>query len=130
MFANTQGGGMDMAAPDICLTPMFTPVPIAYPNTAQGTTGVSNALNILFMGCPAHNLATIIPLTTGDNAGTNLGIASGTVMGPSRHSMGANTVLLKGSPATRLSGMTMQNSTNAVGSRIVPSQTKVLIAAS
>ncbi|AOM40240.1 DUF4150 domain-containing protein [Xenorhabdus hominickii] len=129
MFANTQGGGMDLATPDTCLTPMFTPVPVVYPNMAQGTTAITNALNILFMGCPAHNLATIIPMTTGDNPGVNLGVASGTVMGPSHHIMGANSVLIKGSPATRLSSTTMQNSTNAPGSRIVPSQTKVLISA-
>ncbi|MDC9596164.1 DUF4150 domain-containing protein [Xenorhabdus anantnagensis] len=127
MFANSQGGGMDLATPDICLTPMFTTVPVPYPNIAQGTTGVSNALNILFMGCPAHNLATTIPMTTGDNAGVSGGIASGTVMGPSHHVMGANSVLLKGTPATRLSSSTMQNSTNSMGCRIVPSQTKVLI---
>ncbi|AYA40075.1 DUF4150 domain-containing protein [Xenorhabdus nematophila] len=129
MFANTQSGGMDMATPDICLTPMPFPVPVPYPNTAQGATGISNAMNILFMGCPAHNLATSIPMTTGDNAGVSLGVASGMVMGPSRHTMGANSVLIKGTPATRLSSCTMQNSTNAVGSRIVPSQTKVLISA-
>ncbi|MDX7989790.1 DUF4150 domain-containing protein [Xenorhabdus sp. Reich] len=129
MFANTQGGGMDLATPDVCLTPMFTPVPVPYPNIAQGPTGISNAMNILFMGCPAHNLATSIPITMGDNAGVNLGVASGTVMGPSRHVMGANSVLIKGTPATRLSSTSMQNSTNAVGSRIVPSQTKVLIMA-
>ncbi|MDC9580749.1 DUF4150 domain-containing protein [Xenorhabdus sp. PR6a] len=129
MFANSQGGGMDLAVPDVCLTPMFTPVPVPYPNMAQGTTGISNAPNILFMGCPAHNLATTIPMTTGDNAGTNTGVASGTVMGSSRHVMGANSVLIKGSPATRMSSSTMQNSTNAMGFRIVPSQTKVLIIA-
>ncbi|MBD1227922.1 DUF4150 domain-containing protein [Xenorhabdus griffiniae] len=129
MFANTQSGGMDIAVPDVCLTPMFTPVPVPYPNMAQGTTGISNATNILFMGCPAHNLTTTIPMTTGDNSGVNGGVASGTVMGSARHVMGANSVLIKGSPATRLSSSTMQNSTNAMGSRLVPSQTKVLITA-
>ncbi|OTA19576.1 hypothetical protein Xbed_02256 [Xenorhabdus beddingii] len=130
MFANTQGGGMDLATPDVCLTPIgWSSVPIPYPNMAQATSGISNALNILFVGCPAHNLATTIPITTGDNAGINCGAASGTVMGPSRHTLGANSVLIKGLPATRLSSSTLQNSTNAVGARIVPSQTKILITA-
>lgn len=129
MFANSQGGGMDIAAPDICLTPIVTPVPVPYPNMAQGTLGISNALNILFMGFPAHNLATTIPITIGDNPGVNTGVASGTVMGPARHVMGANSVLLKGSPATRMSSPTLQNSTNAIGARVIPSQTKVLILA-
>ncbi|CDG96223.1 DUF4150 domain-containing protein [Xenorhabdus bovienii] len=128
MFANTQGGGTDLATPDICLTPcpLGAPVPMVYLNIAQGTNGIcASTVNILFMGSPAHNMATMIAMTNGDNPGVNLGVASGTVMGPSRHTLGANSVLIKGSPATRLSSPTLQNSTNAVGSRTVPSQTKV-----
>jgi hypothetical protein len=67
--------------------------------------------------------------TNGDNAGVGTGVASGTVMGPSRHTTAAFTVLVDGMPATRLTSTTMQNSTNAVGARLVPSQTKVLVLA-
>ncbi|MBC8953424.1 DUF4150 domain-containing protein [Xenorhabdus sp. PB62.4] len=129
MYANTQAGGTDMAIiPDVCLTPTppLPPLPIPYPNFAQGTTGISpSTTNILFMGSPAHNMSTNIAMTNGDNAGVNLGVVSGTVMGPSRHTLGANSVLIKGSPATRLSSLTMQNSTNTMGSRSAPSQIKV-----
>lgn len=86
-------------------------------------------MNILFLGMPAHNLATIIPLTNGDNAGINLGVASGTVMGPARHLTASFTVLLKGSPATRLTSLSLQNSNNTVGMRAVPSQFKVVMMA-
>ncbi len=129
MFANTQGGGMDLAVPDVCLTPVGgVPTPIPYPNIAKGIEGISpSTSNILFVGSPAHNLATTIAMTNGDNAGVQLGVMSGMVMGPSRHVLGANSVLIKGSPATRLSSSTMQNSTNAIGSRLCPSQTKVCI---
>jgi hypothetical protein len=78
---------------------------------------------------PAHNMATTIPMTNGDNAGVNLGVASGTVMGPSRHLTAAFTVLINGAPATRLTSMSLQNSTNCPGMRIVPSQTLVLLLA-
>ena len=67
-------------------------------------------------------MATVTPLTNGDNPGVATGVASGTVMGPSRHLTGAFTVLLKGTPATRLTSLSLQNSTNALGMRIVPSQ--------
>ncbi|PHM38720.1 DUF4150 domain-containing protein [Xenorhabdus innexi] len=128
MFANTQSGGMDVAAPDVCLTPATpSPVPVPYPNMAQGPTGVTNAMNILFAGAPVHNLMTKCPMTTGDNSGVNMGVVSGTVMGSSQHTLGANAVLVKKFPATRLSSSTMQNSTNAVGCRIIPSQHKVQI---
>ena len=129
MFANCQLMGVDLALPDVCLTPLPIPVPVPYPNIALGSTAIPNALNILFLGMPAHNLATITPLTNGDNAGINLGVASGTVMGPSRHLTGSFTVLLKGSPATRLTSLSLQNSTNMVGMRSVTSQFKVLMMA-
>jgi len=129
MFANTQMMGMDLGFPDVCLTPMPTPVPIPYPNITAGPMGVPAAYNVLFMCAPAHNLSTTIPLTNGDNAGVATGVASGTVMGPSRHVTGAFTVLVGGIPATRLTSISLQNSTNCPGARIVPSQVKVLLLA-
>jgi hypothetical protein len=129
MFANTQMMGIDIGFPDVCLTPMPTPVPIPYPNIALGPMGVPAAYNVLFMCTPAHNLATTVVMTNGDNAGVNMGVASGTVMGPSRHLTAAFTVLVDGIPATRLTSVALQNSTNCPGVRIVPSQVKVLLLA-
>lgn len=130
MFANTQMMGMDMGFPDVCLTPAGPAVvPVPYPNIAMGPTAIPNQTNVFIMAMPAHNLGTEIPLTNGDNAGVATGVASGTVMGPSRHLTGAFTVLLGGMPATRLTSMSLQNSTNAPGARIVPSQPTVLMLA-
>lgn len=128
MFANTQMMGMDTGFPDVCLTP--TPAgPVPYPNIAMGPMGVPAAYKVLFMGTPAHNMSTSIPMTNGDNAGVAMGVASGMVMGPSRHLTGAFTVLVGGMPATRLTSTSLQNSTNCPGTRIVPSQVKVLLLA-
>lgn len=130
MFGNAQMMGTDTAFPDVCLTPSPAgPVPVPYPNIAMGPMAVPNVPNILFMGTPAHNLGTTIPMTNGDNAGLATGVASGTVMGPSRHLTGAFSVLIKGMPASRLTSTSLQNNTNAPGCRVVPSQTKVLILA-
>ncbi len=130
MFANTQAGGMDFAFPDVCLTPSpVGPTPVPYPNTAQGAMAVNAVYTVLFDGAPAHTLSTTVPLTNGDNAGVALGVASGTVMGPARHSTGATSVLIGGMPASRLTSSSLQNSTNAPGARISPSQTKVLLLA-
>jgi len=133
MFANTQMMGMDMAFPDVCLTPAppAPPIPIPYPNIALGpTANPGTACKRTFIMCmPAHNLGTMIPMTNGDNAGVSLGVASGTVMGPQRHLTGAFTVLFEGMPATRLTSVSLQNSTNAPGMRIVPSQMKVILLA-
>ncbi|MCC6544581.1 MAG: DUF4150 domain-containing protein [Nitrospirae bacterium] len=130
MFANTQMMGMDMGFPDVCLTPTPAgPVPIPYPNISAAPMGVPAVYKVLFMCAPAHNMSTTIPLTNGDNAGVATGVASGMVMGPSRHLTGAFTVLVGGMPATRLTSSSLQNSTNCPGVRTVPSQTKVLLLA-
>jgi hypothetical protein len=130
MFANCQMMGMDMGFPDVCLTPAGPAVvPIPYPNIAMGPMGVPAAYAVLFGGAPAHNLATMVPMTNGDNAGVAMGVASGTVMGPSRHLTAAFTVLVGGMPATRLTSMSLQNSTNCPGVRLVPSQVVVLLLA-
>ncbi|WP_437817900.1 DUF4150 domain-containing protein [Sorangium sp. So ce1078] len=129
MFANSQMMGVDLGLPDVCLTPSPAPVPVPYPNIAAGPMGVPAVYNVLFMAAPAHNLATTIPLTNGDNAGVAMGVASGTVMGPSRHLTGAFSVLIRGMPASRLTSMSLQNSTNCPGMRVVPSQVKVLMLA-
>jgi hypothetical protein len=127
MFANTQMMGMDMGFPDVCLTPTPVPVPIPYPNIAMGPTAIPSQVTTLVVGMPMHNMATTIPMTNGDNAGVNLGVASGLVMGPSRHVLGAFTMLVGGMPATRMTSMTIQNNTNCPGCRIVPSQPRVII---
>ena len=134
MFANAQMGGMNMGFPDVCLTPIPTPAgpvptPIPYPNVATGMMGVPAAYNVLFGVTPAHNLLTVIPITNGDNAGVNTGVASGVVMGPSRGLTGAFTVLVGGMPATRMTSMNLQNSTNCPGVSLVPSQLRVLLLA-
>lgn len=130
MFANTQMGGMNLGFPDVCLTPVPpapAPVPIPYPNIAVGPMGVPAAYNVLMSYAPAHTMATTIPLSNGDNPGLAMGVASGMVMGPTRHVTAAFTVLTNGMPTTRLTSVSIQNSTNCPGMRIVPSQVGVLV---
>jgi len=132
MLANSQMNGTDLGFPDVCLTPAPpapSPVPIPYPNTAVGSTAVPVAVNILFMATPAHNMATVTPMTNGDNAGVNTGVAAATVMGPSKHLAGAFTMLVKGAPVTRLTSPSLGNSTNVPGVRLAPSQVKVVVLA-
>ena len=129
MFANTQMMGTDIGFPDVCLTPTPVPVPVPYPNIAMGPMAVPNVPTVLINCMPAHNMGTIIPMTNGDNAGVNLGVASGTVMGPRRHLTASFTVLVMGMPATKLTSVALSNSTNCPGARLVPSQPTVLLLA-
>jgi hypothetical protein len=74
-------------------------------------------------------MLTTVPMTNGDNAGVNLGVASGLVMGPSRHLTAAFTVFVGLAPGTRLTSVALQNSTNCPGCRVAPSQVKVVLLA-
>jgi hypothetical protein len=132
MFANTQMMGMSLSFPDVCLTPAPpspAPVPIPYPNISLGPTAIPNVFKVIMFGTPAHNMGTTVPFTNGDNPGIATGVASATVMGPQRHLTAAFTCLVQGMPVTRLTSVSLSNSTNAPGARIVPSQPKVLVLA-
>ncbi|MFO0554798.1 MAG: PAAR-like domain-containing protein [Polyangiaceae bacterium] len=132
MFASTQMMGMNLAFPDVCLTPAPpapAPVPLPYPNTSMGPTTAPFCPNILFVAAPAHNLTHPVVVSLGDTTGAIGGVASGTCMNNTRPMTGAFTVLLSGAPATRMTTINIQNSTNAPGMRIVPSQPKILILA-
>jgi hypothetical protein len=128
MLAKTTAGGMCLAFPDVCLTPTPAgPVPIPYPNIALHPTNVAFVPNVLVTCAPAHNMLTVAPLTNGDNPGVATGVASGVVMGPSRNVTAAFTVIVGCAPMTRLTSVSIQNSTNAPGAAVVPSVTTVLV---
>jgi hypothetical protein len=127
MFSNCQMMGIDIGFPDVCMTPPVA-APIPYPNIAAGPMGVPAAYNVLISVGPAHNMATTIPMTNGDNVGVMLGVASGLVMGPSRHLTAMFTCIMGGLPGTRMTSMALGNMTNCPpGARLVPSQVKVLL---
>ena len=128
MFANCQAGGMDLAPADVCKTPPLG-IPIPYPNQANGPEAIPNIPNIIYVGGPVHNLNTIIPVSHNDEPGSMGGVASGTVAAFSKHITGANKVIIQGAPITRMTSVNQTNANNTVGSRITPSQTKILILA-
>lgn len=75
-------------------------------------------------------MATVYPLSAGDEPGLLLGLVSQTIKLVGRHTTGAFTVILCGLPATRMTSASMQNVVNAPpGARITPSQVKVLLLA-
>jgi hypothetical protein len=123
MFMNTQMMGMDMAPADVLITPIG--VPVVSPNVAMGPTAIPSQFTLFVMAMPGHNMGTTTPLSI--DAPVGPGVASGTDMGPSRHLTGSFTFLVDGMPATRLTSMSLQNSTNAPGVRAVPSQPVLLV---
>jgi hypothetical protein len=132
MLAKTSAGGTCMGFPDVCLTPAPpapAPVPIPYPNVGVDPTDTTFVSNVLLTCTPAHNMSTKPIMSNGDNPGVATGVASGTVMGTTRTVTAAFTVLVGSMPLARLTSVTVQNSTNAPGAKIVPSVTNVLVLA-
>ena len=120
---------MDLAFPDICKTPPAAMAPIPYPDIGLGMMAMPVAWNVNLVGMPAHNLATITPITLGDTVGAGGGIRSQTFMSKSQPVLGANTVVVCGTPLARLGSLNSQNCGNMIGMRIVPSQLKILVLA-
>lgn len=132
MFVKTQMGGMDFAMPDVCLTPTpVGPIPIPYPNIGVPLMAIppTASLKVLTVVMPTHNLMTTTPMTNGDNAGVNMGVMSGMVMGPSRNMIGSFKTLVGGMPVTKMTSMSGQNgmSLNIPGMTLAPSQVKVMV---
>lgn len=121
---------MNLGFPDVCLTPTpVGPIPIPYPNIGMSATHVPNVLNQFAVVMPCHNMLTQGTISNGDNAGVNMGVASGLVMGPDRNIMGSVKVFRQCMPATKMLSPTIQNSTNCPGVSLTPSQIKLLILA-
>ncbi len=95
-------------------------------NVAHGCTSVGPAHEVYVAGAVAHNLLSITPQTHA-NGGSDPGVSSGLSRGSARHVVGASSVLIAGSPATRLGSASIQNGANSDGARVTPSQRKVLI---
>lgn len=134
-FVNSQMGGLNFAFPDVCMTPIPTPVgpvpvPIPYPNFSTGLTMLpfTASMKTLILAMPAHNMMTTGSLSMGDNVGIYMGLLSGMVMGPTRHLFGSTNLLMGGLPATKMLSPSGQNgfSPNAFGLALAPSQVKVL----
>lgn len=115
MPALHRGGGTAVATPDVCLTPPAPPAPVPYVNTADYTlaTGFSTVVKVNMMN--ALTAATVVPVTTGDEAGTGGGVTSGTIKGKATFTSFSATVLFTGQGAARAGDATQQNVNNAVG---------------
>ncbi len=136
VFANTQMMGLNLAFPDICLTPIPTPVgpipiPIPYPNISMPMTAIPSQFKVLTLCMPNHNLMTIAPMSLGDMTGLMMNPLSGMIMGPTRHLLGSFKTLIGGLPATKMLSLSGQNGImpGSFGLALAPSQVKVLILA-
>lgn len=129
--AATTAGGLCFALPDVCLTPAApSPVPVAYPNTGQWTTATGFVDKVVVEMRPVIAEGSKIPMSSGDEAGTNGGVISGVNMKEIQPKTFSSTVVFGGKKAVTLGAMTAHNGSNAnapVGAHISPSQQKVFV---
>jgi hypothetical protein len=130
MFMLSMGTGMDLAFPDVCLTPMPVPTPVPYPNTAMSSTSAPMVPTVLVECTPALNMMSMGLVSLGDQAGILLGAVSHMMSGQTSYNVGCATIMVGGAPAQRLTSVTGQNCLvklpNSVGACIAPSQVSVL----
>ncbi|MCA9575535.1 MAG: DUF4150 domain-containing protein [Myxococcales bacterium] len=131
--AATKAGGDALGFPDTCKVPAppAPPVPTPFPNIAMlsQANGATCALKVKIMNQPAVHKSTMIPRTSGDEAGVAGGLVSGMNMGPAAFKMGVMMVKIEGNDAINQLKQVGQNgsSANAMGVLLSPSQTKVII---
>lgn len=131
MFMLSMGAGMDLAFPDVCLTPAGpAPVPVPYPNTAMSAATMPAVFNVLTECTPTVNMMSKGLVSLGDQPGVLLGAASHMNSGQTSYMVGCFTIMVGGAPAQRMTSVTGQNCMaavpNAVGACLAPSQVTVL----
>jgi hypothetical protein len=105
------------AFPDICLTPTpGGPVPIPYPNIAQlaqaEQTSATGGDPVFAGGKPVLTAESFVRISSGDEAGTAGGVASGRNMGPCTFATASTTVFIHGQGVVRFGDQTEQNKTS------------------
>lgn len=132
MFVSTNMSGMTLAFPNVCLTPSApSPIPVPYPSIGQcaAASAPTCSLKVKILNKNVLTTKSLVPTTTGDQAGTGGGVMSGMFGGPCKRTQGSMKVMVEGAPAVMLTQLIASNgaSPNApVGNQLAPSQTKVI----
>lgn len=106
--ANTSSG-QSVGTPDVCNTPSGSvDVPVPYVNTASHAQATNPARNVFLKSLPALNQGSVVPTSSGDEAGTS----HPTTRGAQVFTAGNPRVLLGSLPAITLTSPTTQNNGN------------------
>ncbi len=77
-----ESGGKSIAMNDVCMTPMGpSSVPVPYPNLAKSADMENGAGSVKADGHPMGHAKSFFKTSTGDEAGANKGVGSGTIQG-------------------------------------------------
>lgn len=122
VFANCRGvahgdsNGMSIAFPDVCLTPSPAgPMPIPYPNIAKSSDVSGGPTSVKVDGAMPATKDAQYSKSTGDEAGSAGGVASGRMKGPAEFMLYSFDVKFDGQNVCRLGDMLFHNGKNTVG---------------
>ena len=101
-------GGTVQIFPDICKT-LPGPVPIPYPNVAFSLDTAQGSTSVTCDGFPVMIKSSNFMLSTGDEAGTALGVASNTIKGKADPKLYSMDVKFDGENVMRLTDLMLQN---------------------
>jgi hypothetical protein len=109
-------GGTVSFMPDVCLTPQPSgpPVPMPYPNTAMSTDADKGAKTVLCDGNPICVQGSTFKQSTGDEAGSNGGVASGCTKGAAEFVAYSFDVMAEGKGVARFGDLMLGNKGSAV----------------
>ncbi|MEM9194974.1 MAG: DUF4150 domain-containing protein [Myxococcota bacterium] len=126
---STRGGGQLFAFPNVCKTPTPAgPTPLPYPSTGSCTQAKKESKKVSICNQAALTVASEIPRTQGDEAGTALGVMSNTHMGKAVFKEGSKKIRIEGKPVALGLKPTAHNGSNTnapMGLQVSPSQLKV-----
>lgn len=127
----TTKGGICFAFPNVCKTPVPPPptqVPIPYPSIGQLKDATGTSPDVNAGSNPVVTTASTIASTTGDSAGTGLGVKGSppSIGGPVKFTAGSASVFANGNAVVRMGDPTDQNNGNAVG-KVLGGFPKVLV---
>lgn len=119
MSVSHQGStGVSIAFPDVCKTPTpGGPVPIPYPNVAQSADTSDGSSSVKMDGKPVMLKKSNFKMSTGDEAGSAMGVVSNKIKGKLKFVNYSFDVKVEGQNVCRLADPSQQNmgSANTVG---------------
>jgi Domain of unknown function (DUF4150) len=116
----TKSQGICFAFPNVCFTPPVSlpfpsGVPIPYPSIGQLSDATVTAASVKAGGNEVVTKSSKIMSTTGDSAGSLLGVISGSVGGKVEFATASSSVFAEGVAVVRMFDTTKQNNGNAQG---------------
>lgn len=117
------------AAPDVCKTPMpFGPIPLPYPNIARAGDLAGGTKRTTADGNSIALQGSTFSKSSGDEAGSAGGVASGVNKGAAKFISASSNVIIEGKPVSRLSDKMTMNKGNSICSGVLIAPVVVALA--